>query len=97
MGIEDLTLGQLQEALSLLSTLTETTMKHALVIVADPDHSCEMDNIEDDDAMDDMPEFSDYDVQVFLAYEQSCISVFGMVRQGLIKHGFDMLSEELGS
>jgi hypothetical protein len=97
MSIEDLSIGQLHRSIELTGSLSEAAMKHTLVVMSEENHECAALRWDEDDTFDDMPEFDDADVQIFLAYEDSVIAVCKMVRAGLRSHGFDMLSTEVGS
>ena len=95
MSMEDLTIREMKQAVDLLSGLIDTTMSHAMVIVGEPTHDCATENI-DDGEFDDMPEFDDFDVRVFLAYEQSVMAVCRLTRIGLQQQGYSELTEQVG-
>ena len=95
MGIDNLKLGELKSAMDLYSSLSEATMKHALVILSEPDHKCGIDDMDDDFA--EMPDFDDFDVKAYLSYEESCLGIFAMIRRALVAQGFDTIREEIGT
>jgi len=94
MSVEDLTLKEMRSAIELMSELSEATMTHGMVIVGEPEHKCEKGDGED--IWEGMPKFSDFDMRVFLAYEQSAIAICRMVREGLIANGWTELTVEVG-
>ena len=96
MSVEDLTIKQLQQALELIHNMTEINMQHTMVIVGDPTHDCEMED-DVDDGFEDMPDFDAFDIQVFLAFEQSSLAMCKMLRNGLRQNGWTELTKEVGN
>lgn len=95
MSIEDLTIKQMTQAMELISNLIEIQMQHTMVIVGEPDHDCDLEDSIDED-FEHMPDFDDFDVRVFLSFEQSTLALCGMMRHGLRQQGFEELTKEVG-
>ena len=67
-------------------------MKHALTILTEPDHDCGL----DETSLDELPDFDDFDVSIFLAFEEGALSLFAFMRMALIKAGYNELTSEVG-
>ena len=93
MSMEDLTLRQITEAMELIIPISESIVKHSLVILGDHNHSCEGEPSDDD--FDDLPDFTDSDVKAFLAFEDSAIAMLGFMREALIAAGYTELTKEV--
>lgn len=91
MGMEDLTLKEIQEAMELLIPISESIVKHALVILGDPDHECAADKAD----LGDLPAFTDGDIKAYLAYEESALEQFKFMRRAFIEFGYTELSDEV--
>lgn len=92
--MEDLTLRQINEAMEVILPISQTIVQHSLVILGDPSHEC----IGDDDFDGtDIPDFSDTDLNAFLAFEESSLSMLRFMREAFIECGYTELTREVGA
>ena len=95
MSIEDLTIREMKDAIDLLAELAESSIKHAMVMVGDADHECDI--MDEDDLFSEMPEMDEFEIRVFLAYEEAVLATCKLIRRGLITQGWTELTKELGT
>ena len=93
MSMEDLTLRQISEAMEMMLPLSESIIKHALIVLGDPDHECDQSGFDEDE----VPDFNDADLKAYLAYEESTLEMIKFMRQEFIKVGYTELTEEVVS
>ena len=97
MSIEDLTIKEMRDAVTVLMSIAESGVQHTLEYIKDAEHTCASatDMLHGLEA-GTIPELDDWDVQVILGFEDAMLAQFRFLRQVMIEQGLTV-AKEVGS
>jgi len=89
---DELTVREMREAISMMTAIMENSLSLTLHML---EENCVDGHDHTNMDYEDFPEFDDFDVKVFLLFEEQTNAIFKMMRRGLIEKGYAELSEEV--